>query len=240
MTKAFFAIKFLLIITITAAQAQQKGNIYPTELSNQPNDHFMIQFGGLSWLNKPDSIHTKGFSRSFNAYFMWNVPFKGNPRFGVAIGVGVGTDNLYFNETQPVINDNSTTLRFPDVSATNHFKKFKLVTGYLEAPIEFRYISNLKNVNKAFKIAIGAKVGLLVNAHTKGKTLENAAGQVLNDYTEKINSSRYFNTTRFSGTFRIGYSFLSLFTTYQLSSFFKEGAGADVRPLTVGLTLSGL
>lgn len=241
MKKVFFASSVLLIMSTITTYAQVKeAPLSPQSLVNQPHDHFMIQFGGLKWLNKPDSIHSGGFSRSFNAYFMWDVPFKSSPKFSVAIGAGIGTDNFFFNKTQPAIKDNSATLRFLDVSGTDHFKKFKLVTGYLEAPVEFRYISNIKNVNKAFKIAIGAKIGLLVNAHTKGKTLENAVGQVLGDYTEKISSSRYFNGTRISGTFRIGYGFLSLFTTYQLSSFFKPGIGADIKPLTVGLTLSGL
>ena len=141
---------------------------------------------------------------------------------------------------EPNIKDTASTLPFPDVSNADHFKKFKLVTEYLEAPIEFRYVSNTKNVNRAFKMAIGAKIGLLVNAHTKGKTLQDTTGQTLDSYIEKESSTHYFNTTRVSGTFRIGYGPISLFATYQLSQFFKTAVGPDVRPLTVGIALSGL
>lgn len=230
----------IIIASAYCTQAQQQRSLYPKSLASQPGDHFIIQFGSLTWLDKPDSIHTAGFSRSFNAYFMFNFPFKSNPHFGVGLGFGIGSDNMFFGNTQPVINGNSAALAFPDKSNTTHFKKFKLVTSYLEVPAELRYMSNTNNINKAFKISVGLKAGLLVSTHTKGTTQQNAANQTINDYTEKIKSSRYFNSTRFSGTVRIGYGPFSIFSTYQLSKFFKEGAGADVRPLTVGLTLSGL
>lgn len=239
MKKIFFAF-CVTIMSVYCTQAQQQRPLYPKSLMNQPGDHFMIQFGSLTWLDKPDSIRTAGFSRSFNAYFMFNFPFKSNPHFSVGLGLGVGSDNMFFGKTQPFINGTSAALAFPDKSNTTHFKSFKLVTSYIEAPVELRYMSNTNNINKAFKVSVGLKAGLLVSAHTKGTTEQNAANQTINDYTEKIKSSRYFNSTRFSGTVRIGYGPFSIFSTYQLSQFFKEGAGADVRPLTVGLTLSGL
>ncbi len=236
--KTVFASIVLLSSSITL-QAQQ-GAIYPKDLVNQSGDHFVIQLGGLAWMNNPDSIRTKFSSRSFNAYFMWNIPFKTNPKFSVSIGAGVGSDNMFFDKIQPDVKGGTPTLRFIDKRNTDHFKKFKLVTTYLEAPVELRFTSNTNSIHKAIKIAIGAKVGLLLNAHTKGKTVETASGETINSYTEKTTSSRYFNGTRFSGTFRIGYGVFSVFTTYQLSPFFKTGAGPDVKPFTIGLTLSGL
>ena len=43
-------------------------------------------------MNRPDSIGTKGFSRTFNMYLMLDFPFRTNPHFSVALGPGFATD----------------------------------------------------------------------------------------------------------------------------------------------------
>ena len=104
-------------------------------------------------------------------YFMFDFPFKSNPHLSVGIGAGVGTDNIYFNKTYVGIKDATTTLRFQDQSDTTHFKKNKLATAILEAPVELRYSSNPAEPNKSYKFSLGVKVGVLVNAHIKEKIL---------------------------------------------------------------------
>ncbi len=79
-----------------------------------------------------------------------------------------------------------------------------------------------------------------MSASVKGKTLQNKAGNTINAYTLKEKSKRYFNSTRLSVTGRIGYGALSLYGSYQVNAFIKEGFGPDVRPFQIGLTLSGL
>ena len=158
----------------------------------------------------------------------------------MAIGAGVGTDNIYFDKTYVGIKDITPTLQFHDLSDTTHFKKSKLATTYLEAPLELRFNSRPDNPNKGVKVALGVKAGLLVNAHIKQKTQQTSSGATINDYIEKETSKRFFNTSRFAGTARIGYGVFSVFGTYQINSLFKEGVGPDVRPWTIGLTLSGL
>ena len=138
------------------------------------------------------------------------------------------------------IKDITPTLQFQDLSDTSHFKKYKLATAYVEAPLELRYRSNPENDAKSFKVAIGAKVGLLLNAHTNGKTLQDKDGNTITSYTLKENSKRYFNNNRISLTGRVGLGHFSLFTSYQLTPLFKEGVAATIRPMTIGLTISGL
>ena len=48
----------------------------------------------------------------------------------------------------------------------------------LEVPLELRYAFNPENTNKSWKIALGFKAGFLMSAYTKGKDLENQAGQI--------------------------------------------------------------
>ena len=203
-------------------------------------DHFMLQLGYTQWQGKPDSINTKGFSRTFNMYFMFAFPFKSNPHLSVALGPALATDHIFFDDTYVGIKDNSPTLAFKNIGDTTHFKKYKLATAYLEAPVELRYSSNPDNDKSSFKVALGAKVGTLLSAWVKGKKLADKNGNDLSSYTLKEKNKHFFNSTRLSVTGRVGYGKFSLFGSYAVTPVFKEGVAPTVRPLTIGLTLSGL
>lgn len=210
-------------------------------LNNRANDHFMIQLSVDNWANKTDTMQLKGISRGFNMYLMYDMPFKTNPQFSVAGGVGVSTSNIYFEKTYiDIAGRNKNVLDFADVSDTTNFKKYKLTTAYLEVPLELRWLANPENSNRSWKIAIGGKIGTLISASTKGKTLESSADQVVLNGTFKEKSKRFFNGTRMSATMRAGYGNFSLFGSYQLNNFIKEGSGPNIRPYQIGLTISGL
>ncbi|OLY94459.1 Outer membrane protein beta-barrel domain-containing protein [Cnuella takakiae] len=222
----------------------QNDSTRPRSISTQAlpraNDHFMLQLGHTQWTGAPDSLQFGGLPRSFNMYFLFDFPFKTNPKLSTAIGAGIATDNVYFDKMSVDLTSSATNLAFRDVSDTNHFKKYKVATTYVEAPIELRFRSNPANDKKSFKAALGVKVGLLVGAHTKGKELQNRANNRIGDYTEKLESKRYFNNNRISFTGRIGYGNLGLFGSYSATPLFREGVAAQIRPLTIGITLSGL
>ena len=204
------------------------------------NDHFMIQFGSTQWQGKPDSIRTGGFSRTFNMYFMFAFPFKTNPKLSAAIGIGVASDHIFLNKTRVGIIDNTPTVRFQNLSDTNHFKKYKLATSYLEVPVELRFTSNPENDRKSFKMALGVKIATQLAAWTKGVELANKNGQTINDYKEKQKSRKFFNSNRLSVMGRVGYGPFTAFISYAITPVFKEGVGPQVRPMTIGLTLAGL
>ncbi len=220
---------------------KKRASVPNINLANRSKDHLLIQVGFNGWANAPDTINTRGLSRSFNMYFMFDFPFKTNPHLSVAIGAGIGTDNMYFKDTYiDITGQTANRLSFNDVSDTTRFKKYKLLTSFLEAPVELRYSARPGTPKKSFKAALGAKIGTMLAASTKGKNLLNGSGQSINNFTQKEKSKKFFNTTRLSVTGRVGYGNLSLYGSYQVNSFVKEGFGPDVRPFSVGLTLSGL
>ncbi len=173
-------------------------------------------------------------------YFMLDKPFRSSPKFSLGIGVGIGTSNITFKKAIVDLKAAGALLPFSAADSTNHFKKYKLSTGYVEVPLEFRYSSKPLEPNKSFKIALGAKIGTIINAHTKGKTLQDKNNNTLNNYTLKESSKRLINGTRFMGTARVGYGIISLFVAYQLSNVLKDGAGPNMHLYQVGITLSGL
>jgi hypothetical protein len=219
---------------------QKKKSPRKFNLSNRSNDHFLFQLGYDTWLQKPDSIKTKGFSRSINMYVMLDFPFKTDSRFSVALGAGVGTSTIYLDKQRADIGISQSALRFPNVADTNHYKRYKLVTTYLEAPIELRFTANPENSNKSWKGALGVKIGTMLGAGTKGKNLQSRSGSAINSNTEKIKNKQYFNSTRFNIMGRVGYGNITVFGQYQVNNFIKDGVGPNMRPLSIGITISGL
>ena len=212
------------------------------DLSNRAGDHLMVQLSSDHWTGTPDSIKNRmtGLSRGANIYVMMDKPFKTNPHFSVAFGIGIGTSNIFFKKTNVDIKAGGSILPFTNLDTLEHFKKFKLATSYLEVPIEFRFTADPEHDKKSIKGALGVKVGTLLSAHTKGKSLEDRSDKVINSYTEKINRKNFFNSTRLSVTGRIGYGIFSVFGSYQVNNMFKDGVAPVIKPFQVGISLSGL
>jgi hypothetical protein len=225
-----------------AAGKTSKKNEWTKALSQRHgNDHFLLQIGYNGWAGIPDTVNTKGIPRSFNAYFMFDFPFKTSPQFSVGIGLGLGTDNFYLNRTSvDIAGLTHNTLSFRSDTASSYFKKYKVATTYLEIPVELRFTADPSKPNKSWKGAIGGKVGTMLSAMTKGKTLLSSTGGTINNYTEKVKSKRFFNSTRLAVEGRISKGIFGIYGQYQINNFVKDGAGPDIRPFQIGITISGL
>jgi hypothetical protein len=246
MKKIVFVIATCLLFSFAFSQdtltSTIPANIRKIKLSNRPGDHLMIQISSDHWIGMTDSIstHQKGLSRGFSAYFMLDKPFRSSPKYSIGFGLGINSSNIFFKRENIDIKTGAAQLPFTPYDSTSHFKKYKLATGYLEVPVEFRYTKKPLEPNKSLKAAVDVKIGLLVNAHTKGKTLQDKNNNTITNYILKENSTRLIDGTRFMATGRIGYGILSLFGSYQLNNILKDGAGPPMQLYQLGLTISGL
>ncbi|MEO5891715.1 MAG: outer membrane beta-barrel protein [Ferruginibacter sp.] len=209
---------------------------------DRAGDHFMIAISSDNWGGAPDSIKNrmKGLSRGLNVAIMLNKPFKSDPRWSVAFGLGISHSSIFFKNTSVDVKSTSTLLPFKNLDSTDHFKKYKLATTFLEVPLELRYTFDPVNEKKSWKIALGVKVGTMLNAHTKGKTMQNKSNTTIGSYTEKENRKTFFNSTRLAGTARFGIGNFSLFGSYAITALLKDVAGPSIRPYQIGLCISGL
>jgi len=239
----------LLAVTVVSLQAQEtekkkKKDWSKVNLGSRPKDHLMLQVGYLNWLQKPDSIATAGFARTVNAYFSFDFPFKTDPRFSVGLGAGVGADNMFFDRNAGrnlnIVNSNGVTFaKNTGRDSVIRYKSIKLATVYVEAPIEIRYMLDPANPNKSLKFAVGMKIGTMISATDKTRFTQDAAGNTA--YTLKEKDRKNFNTLRLAATARVGYGNFGLFAQYQLNDMIKEGQGPNqIRPFTIGITLTGL
>jgi len=232
----------LAATTPAPATNPKKKDWSKVDLSKRAADHFMITFGYDNWLGTPDSINIKGFNHSEGFYFMYDFPFKTDARFSVGAGIGIGSSNIYFDQTYPqVAAYNNTTLAFTNtIGGTGGYKKFKLTTTYLEFPIELRFALDPEHMDKSWKFAIGTKIGLMLSAYTKGKDPLNGAGQVAANISVKESSKQFFSTAKFAPTFRVSKGVIGVYAQLQANPLIKSGAGPSVFPFSFGLVLSGL
>ena len=245
MKKLLMAVFCLALFITGEAQTKKekpKTDWSKLDLSKRANDHFMIQYGYDGWSNTTDSTKPSGFSRHFNFYVMLDKPFKTNPHYSAGIGLGRGSSNMFFDNKYIDLKSTTLQLPFKDVSATDHFDKFKLTTLYVDLPLELRFSQNPITPDKGLKAALGLKFGYLIKAYTKGKDLVNGEGRSLygKNYIQKEQEKHYLNTTRIAATARVGYGHFSVDGSYQFTNILKTNAGGPINPWSIGLTISGL
>ena len=237
------AITILFLASFAQAQTSDKSTS-KLDLTGRAADHFMIQFGSDAWVNRPDSVKTSGFSRHFNMYFMYDKPFKSNQHFSAAYGLGISTSNIFFDDhTYVDVKSPASTLPFRPLDAnSNYFTKQKVVTIYLDAPVELRYYSNPANPAKSWKLAAGAKFGTLLKAYSKAKNYVRPDGSSIygKGYIEKQESKRFFNAYDMTLTGRVGYGLFSFDMGYQVTPVLRDGFGPSMNKVSFGLTISGL
>jgi hypothetical protein len=218
---------------------QKKSKVF--NISDRPKDHFMLQLSNVSWLEKPDTFALKGLSRSIGVYFMFDLAFKTDPRFSIGVGAGVGSDHVFFDKgagRDLVIHQGSVQFKKNEGAAADiRYKSIKLHTAYLEAPLELRFMHKPDQPHKSFKFALGMKVGTLITAVDKTRFERDAEGN--GSYNMKIKDRSNFNNLRLAATARIGYGIFGAFVQYQLNDFIRSGP-SQIRPLHIGITISGL
>ncbi len=243
MKKIFFTVFVACGCLIAFAQTSTPpAKDWKKAVLDRPGDHLMIELTSDHWGGVPDSIssHMKGLSRGLGFSFMIDKPFKTDPHWSVAFGLGFNGSSIFFKNMSVGLTATGTKLPFTNLDSADRFKKYKLTTVYAEIPIELRYVFSPSEEGKSWKMALGAKVGTMINAHTKGKTLQNKAGTTINSYTLKEGKRTFLNSTRLVATARIGIGSFSLVANYQINSLIKDGAGPDVRPYQIGICISGL
>jgi Outer membrane protein beta-barrel domain len=218
------------------------------DLSKRPADHFMFELGYDNWANKPDSANIQGFNHSLNFYFMFDFPFQTDKRLSMGVGIGLGSSQIYFNKSYPLVAAyNNPTLSFATsaggsgtAQGADHYKRFKLVTNYIDVPVELRFSLDPEHMDKSWKFAVGTKLGFLITAYTKSVDPEDVTGRVLANVVEKESSKQYFSSIKFAPTFRVSKGIIGVFGQFQVNSLIKASAGSSVFPFSGGIVLSGL
>lgn len=192
---------------------------------------FDIGFNFLT--DEPDDMKLNFFgSKIFNLYYMYEVKL-GNSAFSYNPGFGVGLEKYRFDKDVTLATTDEGTVLTPIEGVD--VKNSKLAANYLDIPLELRFHADKNNFRKSFKIAVGGKVGVLFDSHTKLKYKANGDTKITKS-KEQFDLSRF----RYGIQGRIGIGSFSVFYYQELSSLFKDGKGpenTDTSPFKVGISL---
>ncbi len=225
--------------TVTATSGvspEVKANI------NKAKDRVLIELGLNQMLKTPSDLKISALSRSFNAYFTYDVVF-GKSNFSIAPGAGFGTDNFYHKKNGIAWNNNThlkdTVTSFPVLGDSVSSKKSKLGLVYFDIPVEFRFRSKPNKKNTSWKLAAGAKFGFLLASKWKYKGEDPATGTG-GEVKFKEFKVDGLNKFRYGVYVRGGYGIFNVYVNYQISSVFQKGKGPQMYPLQFGIAICGL
>ena len=243
MFKRFLSIAALLLFIVGSTRGQEKQRkAYRPDIPG----FFMVDFGFNFSSGRPANFDN-GFwgSRTLNLYYHYPVRI-GNSKFSYNPGAGFSFERFKLtNEytlTQQPGSDGSYALISPgNFNPTWSIKKSMIVSNYFDLmPVEFRFDTNPKDVSRSFSFAVGGRVGVLFESHTKVKYTEaNVSGNAI--YKDK--QQHGINQFRYSAYTRIGFGNFNFFGYYNFSPYFAPGKGPDqttITTMTFGISINGL
>lgn len=197
---------------------------------------------GLNLLQDNEWDHGTFGSKFFNVYYQYDFNIA-NSRFSFHPGLGIGTEKYDFDDklvlTDSIGTDNSHNTVFDTLSSVypnSSFKKSKLALTYLDIPLELRWRSMKFDPQRSLKIAIGAKLGLKLDSHTKVKYTHLGRDKIV-----KTDQSFGVSKFRYGAYGKIGYGKIYGYYYYSLSQLFESGKGpgdTEAFPVQVGITFS--
>ncbi len=204
-----------------------------------PGD-LLIDFGFNFLLDNPSSLEMGFFgSKVVNFYYHWDIPI-GKSNFSFSPGFGVGLEKYGWDGDNTLgrdENNNTVVLNLADVFPDSEIKNTKIAANYLDIPLEIRYHVNKENHNQGFRVAIGGKVGMLFDGHTKVKYKQDGDNKKLKQ-KDNFNLNRF----RYGAHIRLGFPGVNIFGYYALNELFENGKGPEQTTsssFNVGISIVG-
>ena len=162
----------------------------------------------------------------------YDIALSKNKRFGAATGAGLEWNSLALSQNINLYEDANGIIRAEYVDPTvREFTKNKLNTVYVTVPLIVEFQIPVKHR----KFFIGAGITGGIRAWSKQKQKYKVDGQV---YKNKKTDDFQMAPFRYGATARIGYGDVGFFINYSFVSLFKEGAGPELFPISVGLKIT--
>jgi hypothetical protein len=220
--------KRLFIIILCAVAL----NVYSQVVNEKTKRLFTIGVDVFSdiWQDVPKTVEPRTINPGVNVFGSYNFMF-GESNVSFSPGIGLGIHNMFHSSFLYTNNDSSYFVPIQDTMPNLSYKRTKLVLPYLDIPLEIRYKSKGE-----FRMAVGFKFGFLIRSHTKYKG-DDFLAELQHTTIYKKKMIRFIENNRYGFTARIGYKWLNIYGFYQLSTLFEKDKGAQMYPISVGLTL---
>ncbi len=157
-------------------------------------------------------------SRGVNIYYLQEIKFA-NDKLSLNPGIGISSEKFSFSSDITLERQQGTSsLVIKNLSPSWDVHKTFLSAEYFDIPIELRF--QTAKGYRAFRFAVGFRVGRLIHSRTKIK-YENFEGDIIKI---KEQNNYLLNRWRYGVIARIGLGKLNVFGAYNLSPLFQENA----------------
>lgn len=221
----------LLLFIITPAIAQENKPKQP----DLPGE-LMIDYGFNFWTEEPDRLpsHFWG-SNSVGLYYNLRVRF--NDYISFHPGWGFTFEKYSFDDVHTWQKDANGVVFLDSLNGVDVTKN-KLVTNYMEIPVEFRIHPLGTVAGEGWFIGLGAIAGIRMGApHTKVKY---NVGD--NSVKQKVYDDFNVNRFRYGVQARFGFKTFHLYYKTYLNNLFTsapDASGVNPQTFTIGATFSG-
>lgn len=254
--KRIFVIAAVFFMGISQGYMQTKTDkdnsiINPIKKLPKPKkqDVILFNFNWMTMLNAPKgdgNMWISPFSRGFDVALMYDIPFGRSP-ISFATGVNFTFENIFVNQiirdsaggNSIYYDDIQTMINIDNPSTKRDWNKAKLATAIVELPVEFRF--RLKpHKRNTFKVAVGFKIGYVIDSWQKYNGPNYLAGEDLNTNLRQVTFDvPAVNRLRYGVYGRIGYSRFNAYVHYSISPFFTDKVGANTgNVFTVGFNFA--
>ncbi|MGQ1947439.1 outer membrane beta-barrel protein [Geofilum sp. OHC36d9] len=157
---------------------------------------------------------------------------KNGNNIGLVTGLGL-TINNYRLDSPYLLSKDASGITV-GTAADRPVKKNKITTTWLTVPLLLEAQFPASEMQHRAYISGGLYGGFKMGSHTKVVYDDNGG-----DKKDKSRKDINLNSFKYGATIRLGYRFVNLFATCDLSPMFQKNQGPEIYPWSVGLTLVG-
>jgi hypothetical protein len=175
-----------------------------------------------------ENVVEKSWFFNYN-FFEYKLPIY-KQYLGLTTGMGYSWRGISFLSNYDLIANSDTVYAN---TATADLRRNKLTAHYLTLPLLLEFCTK-KDTDKNFYISSGVIGSWKFSSYTyqKGKDLN---GNNFSHYTYSNYNLRNFNL---DWVLRLGYSYVGLFTSYQINTLFKKDKTVPIYPIRIGMTIN--
>ncbi|PCJ97979.1 MAG: hypothetical protein COA50_03345 [Flavobacteriaceae bacterium] len=215
---------FFLFSVISTSWAQTD----TTDTGNYLEDQFYVGITYNFLLDKPADATQRSLSYGLQFGYIKDIPLNVNRNIGLGIGLGYAVNSYY---TNILGSDTANGIAYTILESSDVYKRNKIETHLVEAPIEFRWRTSNTTEYKFWRIYTGMKFGYVLKGRSKFITA-----------TEKISfTNSDIRKFHYGLTFNFGYNTFNFQAYYALNNLYDEqvslleGDSLDLRPLRIGI-----
>jgi hypothetical protein len=172
----------------------------------------------------------KSLVYNFNLMELHGKIIKSNLYF--TTGLGIQFNNYRFENNTRLLNGNNNTTAVVDTGSI--YKKSKLITTFLNAPLYLTIASNPMENGKRITFSPGIVAGWNFRSYQRRITEINGDRSKSRNFDD-VN----LNPFQLNASLRIGYGKFILFGNYSLTGLFQKKQGPDLMPVSAGIRIVG-